>query len=106
MRAHGFNVDMLASLVRDRLATPTPETVRTGGQTIEVADMRITDRVWIDRSHLEKLAFLRTDLCTSQTKYASAQSFLATRMTAGCFTHAPLALLCPLKKARSPSLIS
>jgi hypothetical protein len=36
MLAHGFTIEMLPVLVRDRLATATPETVRAGKRPIEV----------------------------------------------------------------------
>jgi hypothetical protein len=41
---HGF--ETLAGLVRDGLATAQLETMRAGGQTIEVARARITDKGW------------------------------------------------------------
>jgi hypothetical protein len=41
--AHGFTIDMLTVLVRDGLATATPETVHAGKRPIEVVRVRITD---------------------------------------------------------------
>jgi hypothetical protein len=41
--AQGFTNDMLAGLVRDGLATATPETVSAAGRAIEVIRVRITD---------------------------------------------------------------
>jgi hypothetical protein len=41
--AHGFKIEMLAGLVREGLATAQPEAVNAGGQSIEVARMKITD---------------------------------------------------------------
>jgi len=43
MLARGFTSEILASLVRDGLATARPETVKTGGLTKEVVRLRITD---------------------------------------------------------------
>jgi putative ABC transport system substrate-binding protein len=43
MRAHGFSIDFLVSLVRSGLAAATAEHVVSGPDTIEVARMRITD---------------------------------------------------------------
>jgi hypothetical protein len=43
MLAHGFTVEMLTVLVRDGLATATPETVHVGKRPIEVVRVRITD---------------------------------------------------------------
>jgi len=43
MRAHGFTVEQMVALVRDGLATATPERVVAGGRTMEVATVRITD---------------------------------------------------------------
>jgi len=43
MTAHGFTVDLLASLVRAGLATAMPQRVRAGDKLIEVARVRITD---------------------------------------------------------------
>jgi hypothetical protein len=41
---HGFTKQLLADLVRDGLATRTPETVRAGGgRSVDVARLRITD---------------------------------------------------------------
>jgi hypothetical protein len=42
LAAHGFAVSLLVGLVRDGLATATPEMVPAGGQTIEVTRVRIT----------------------------------------------------------------
>jgi hypothetical protein len=41
--AHGFTTAMLTVLVRDGLATATPETVRAGKRPIRVVRVRITD---------------------------------------------------------------
>jgi hypothetical protein len=41
--AHGFNVDMLAGLVRDGLAIARREPVRVDGKMIKVARLRITN---------------------------------------------------------------
>jgi hypothetical protein len=41
--ANGFTVDLLVDLVRDGLATATPERVVSGRETIEVARVRITE---------------------------------------------------------------
>jgi hypothetical protein len=41
--AHGFTTEMLTILVRDGLATATPETVHAGKRPIEVVRVRITD---------------------------------------------------------------
>jgi hypothetical protein len=41
--AHGFNIDMVAGLVRDGLATARRESVKVEGQIIKVARVRITD---------------------------------------------------------------
>ena len=40
--AHGFNIDMIADLVKDGLATAHRETMRIGGKKIPVARVRIT----------------------------------------------------------------
>ena len=41
--AHGFDRDMLAGLVRVKLATLQRQTVRAGGQVMEVSRISITD---------------------------------------------------------------
>ena len=41
--AHGFTTDLLGDLLRGALATVTSETVRSGGRTIEVVRLKITD---------------------------------------------------------------
>ena len=41
--AHGFNIDMLARLVHDGLATAHREPVRVDGRMIKVARVRITN---------------------------------------------------------------
>jgi hypothetical protein len=41
--AHGFDFDLMARLVRERLATATPERVFAGGKPVEVTRVRITD---------------------------------------------------------------
>jgi hypothetical protein len=43
MLAHGFTIEMLTILVRDGLATATPETVHAGKRPVEVVRVRITD---------------------------------------------------------------
>jgi hypothetical protein len=43
MLAHGFTIEMLTVLVRDELATATPETEHAGKRPIEVVRARITD---------------------------------------------------------------
>jgi hypothetical protein len=43
LRAHGFTIDLLVSLVRAGLANAASEKVRVGDQWIEVARVRITD---------------------------------------------------------------
>jgi hypothetical protein len=40
---HGFDIDVIASLVRSGLATAWYETVRAGGKTTEVARIGITE---------------------------------------------------------------
>jgi len=40
--AHGFNIDMVADLVRDGLVTARREPVKVDGQMIKVARLRIT----------------------------------------------------------------
>jgi hypothetical protein len=41
--AHSFDFDLMARLVRERLATATPERVFAAGNPIEVTRLRITD---------------------------------------------------------------
>jgi hypothetical protein len=41
--AHGFTLDIMAGLVRERLATATPERSFAGGKPVEVTRVRITD---------------------------------------------------------------
>jgi hypothetical protein len=41
--AQGFDFDLIARLVRERLATATPERVFAGGMPVEVTRVRITD---------------------------------------------------------------
>jgi hypothetical protein len=41
--ANGFTVDLLVELVRDGLASATPERMVSGSETIEVARVRITE---------------------------------------------------------------
>jgi hypothetical protein len=43
MLAHGFTIPQLVELVRAGLATATPQRVRAGGHTMEVATLRITE---------------------------------------------------------------
>ena len=43
MLAHGFTTEMLTVLVRNGLATATPETVHAGKRPIDVVRVRITD---------------------------------------------------------------
>ena len=40
---HGFDIDMIADLVKDGLATAHRETMRMGRRKIQVARIRITD---------------------------------------------------------------
>ncbi len=40
---HGFDRDMIGGLVQAGLATPRRETIETGGRTIEVVRLIITD---------------------------------------------------------------
>jgi hypothetical protein len=42
MLAHGFTIPQIAELVRDGLATATPERVRAAKKTMEIARVRIT----------------------------------------------------------------
>ena len=41
--AHGFDFDLMARLVRERLATATPERVFASDKPVEVTRVRITD---------------------------------------------------------------
>jgi hypothetical protein len=41
--ANGFTVDLLAGLIRNDLATATPQRMRAGDKMIEVARVRITE---------------------------------------------------------------
>lgn len=41
--AHGFPFDLMARLVRERLATATPELTFAAGTPVEVTRLRITD---------------------------------------------------------------
>jgi hypothetical protein len=43
MLTHGFTIDLLVDLVREGLATATPETVHAGKRPIDVVRVRITD---------------------------------------------------------------
>ena len=43
MLAHGFGIPLMVELVRAGLASATPERVRAGNKTIEVATVRITE---------------------------------------------------------------
>jgi len=43
MLAHGFTIPQIAELVRDGLATATPERVRAAKKTMEIARVRITE---------------------------------------------------------------
>jgi hypothetical protein len=49
--AHGFDSDMIAGLVRAKLATARRDIVKAGGKTVEVVRITITDagRRAIDR---------------------------------------------------------
>ena len=49
--AHGFDSDMIAGLVHERLVTAKRESMRAGGKTIEVVRIMITDA---GRTALEK----------------------------------------------------
>ena len=42
----GFTVDLMVEVVRDGLASATPERVVSGRETIEVARVRITEAGW------------------------------------------------------------
>jgi hypothetical protein len=42
MLAHGFTVGQMVELVREGLATATPQRIRAGGKTMEVATLQIT----------------------------------------------------------------
>jgi hypothetical protein len=41
--AHGFSIEMMVELVNAGLASATPERVRAGNKTMEVARVRITE---------------------------------------------------------------
>jgi hypothetical protein len=41
--AHGFNSDMIAGLVRTGLATARRESIKAGGNSVEIVRIRITD---------------------------------------------------------------
>ena len=43
MLAHGFEIEMLADLVRDELASAAPEWIHAGGRATEVNRLRIAD---------------------------------------------------------------
>jgi len=43
LRAHGFTVEQMVALVSSGLATATPQRVRAGRDTVEVATLRITE---------------------------------------------------------------
>ena len=43
MLAHGFTVEQMVELVRDRLATAVPGNVTAGARTMEVTRLRITE---------------------------------------------------------------
>jgi hypothetical protein len=43
MLAHGFTDEMLARLVRDRLATATPGSIHPGGRPMKVTWLKIAD---------------------------------------------------------------
>jgi len=43
MLAHGFGIPLMVELVRDGLATATPERLRAGKIKMEIARVRITD---------------------------------------------------------------
>jgi hypothetical protein len=43
LRAHGFTVGLLASLVRKGFAVATPEMVQAGGRTLGVVRLAITE---------------------------------------------------------------
>jgi hypothetical protein len=44
--AHGFDFDLMARLVRESLATVTPERIFAAGQPVEVLRVRITEAGW------------------------------------------------------------
>jgi hypothetical protein len=43
MLAHGFTVALMVELIRAGLATAKPERVVGGGETVEIARVRITE---------------------------------------------------------------
>lgn len=43
MLAHGFDIPLMVELVRDGLATATPERLRAGKIKMEIARVRITE---------------------------------------------------------------
>jgi hypothetical protein len=43
LRAHGFTVRLLASIVRAGFATANPEIVKAGGRTLSMLRLTITD---------------------------------------------------------------
>ena len=43
MLAHGFDIPLMVELVRDGLATATPERLRAGNVETEIARVRITE---------------------------------------------------------------
>jgi hypothetical protein len=43
VRAHGFNSDMIAGLIRAGLATAERETMKAGAKPVEVLRVRVTD---------------------------------------------------------------
>jgi hypothetical protein len=43
LKAHGFSVEQMVELVRDGLASATPQRTRAGREVVEVAMLRITD---------------------------------------------------------------
>lgn len=52
--AHGFAFDLLARLVRERLATATPERTFAASKPVEVTRMRVGGRSLSDRSNRQK----------------------------------------------------
>jgi hypothetical protein len=43
MLAHGFTVELMVQFVRDGFASATPERAVDGGETVEIARVRITE---------------------------------------------------------------
>jgi hypothetical protein len=69
--AHGFNSDMIAGLVRTKLATAQRETVKAGGESVEVVRIRITEA---GRQALETGGMLTKPLPTWNTYRADGKA--------------------------------